>query len=226
MPILKYFPSRDYISNFISAKTLIPKWFKDTAPLFGNEMTFLEKRTTFKTCVPFTESFTTGYLITLPGDVICEDNEINGFTFSWGHADLTILSHRNDKSMGKFPWPSDFESRAFAWRFNTTMSIPSGYSLLITHPLNRVDLPFQTLSGVVDNFDLYDGDLPFLLKKGFRGLIPMGTPIAQILPFKRENWKSVKDKSIVKQAELNRRYSTSVFRGWYKNNIWKRKTYE
>jgi hypothetical protein len=128
--------------------------------------------------------------------------------------------------MGKFPWPSDFEPIAFAWRFNATILIPGGYSLLITHPLNRFDLPFQTLSGVVDNFHLYDGDLPFLLKKGFRGVIPMGTPIAQILPFKRENWKSVKDASIVKQAELNRRYSTSVFKGWYKNNIWKRKTYE
>jgi hypothetical protein len=226
MPILKYFPTREYISNFKSAKTLIPKWFKDTAPLLGNKMTFLEKKITFKICVPFTDSFTSGYMLTLPGDVIIEDDATTELSISWGDADLTLCSVRDRNSMGKFPWPSDFESIALAWRSNTMISIPKGYSVLMTHPLNRFDLPFQTLSGVIDNFDVYDGDIPFLLKKGFRGLIPMGTPIAQILPFKREDWKSIRDESIVRQAELSKRYSISVFRGWYKNNIWKRKTYE
>jgi hypothetical protein len=57
-------------------------------------------------------------------------------------------------------------------------------------------------------------------------MIPMGTPIAQILPFKREDWKSVEDKTLEKEARLNYLKSSSVFRGWYKNNIWKKKTYE
>jgi hypothetical protein len=30
-----------------------------------------------------------------------------------------------------------------------TLEVPEGWQILVTHPLNRPDLPFQTLSGVV-----------------------------------------------------------------------------
>jgi hypothetical protein len=34
------------------------------------------------------------------------------------------------------------------------------------------------------------GNIPFFIKEGFSGVIPKGTPIAQVIPFKRESWTS------------------------------------
>ena len=45
-------------------------------------------------------------------------------------------------------------------------------------------------------------NFPFFIKEGFTGLIPYGTPIVQIIPFKRDDWKSKFSFSTVKQADL------------------------
>ena len=70
---------------------------------------------------------------------------------------------------------------------------PSGYSLFITHPVNRGDLPFVTLTGMVDS-DLYkDNFVNFPAKWSdptFSGVLPKGTPVAQCVPVKRENWNA------------------------------------
>lgn len=226
MPLFRYNPIFDFVNPFSSARLNIPKWYKDTPGVLG-EPSFRERKTTFKVCSPFLDAFTFGYTVTLPVDITMEDdpttNTIRGF---WGVSDIVILSNRDSFIMGHFPWPINYEEVPFAWRFPLQIALPKGYSVLVTHPLNRPDLPFYTFSGVVDDCTLYSGDLPFLLRKGFRGLIPMGTPIAQILPFKRENWTSVEDKTLHKEARLNYLKSTSVFKGWYKNNIWKKKSYD
>jgi hypothetical protein len=225
MPTLKYSPAFEYMKNLLPSKLFIPKWFKDLSPVRG-EPTFREKRVTVKVCSPFLDALTAGYMITLPGDVIIEQDVASIPFATWGHRDLTIVSTRDKETMGDFPWPNIYEDTAFTWRVNINICVPKGYSALLTHPLNRADLPFYTFSGVIDDFTMYNGDMPFLLKKGFTGLIPIGTPIAQVIPFKRENWKSIRDESILKEAELNQRATTAVFKGWYKNTIWKKKTYE
>src|SRR5215472_2332366 len=45
----------------------------------------------------------------------------------------------------------------FSWDFET----PPGYSLLCTHPINRTDLPFRTVTGLVDCDTFYDTPLNF-----------------------------------------------------------------
>ena len=56
--------------------------------------------------------------------------------------------------------------------------------------MNRFDLPFYTMSGIVES-DIWG--LPvftaFFLQKDFIGVIPKGTPIFQIIPFKRDDWE-------------------------------------
>ena len=98
----------------------------------------------------------------------------------------------------------------------------------MTHPLNRLDLPFYTLSGIIDGpyVLLREGNNPFYLKKGFEGLIPQGTPIAQLILIKNEKWRSVKDASLLQQAELNDKKSGALLHGWYKTNHWKKKYFE
>ena len=70
------------------------------------------------------------------------------------------------------------------WR----IKLPPGYSLLFTQPLNRPDLPFTCFSGVVD-CDRFDTtvNIPFAWT-GPTGdhVLPAGTPIAQVVPLRRE----------------------------------------
>jgi hypothetical protein len=93
-----------------------------------------------------------------------------------------------------FSIPNDYTDMEFVWHPGWIPELPKGYSALITHPINRVDLPFYTLSGVVEH-DTYlqampGSNLPLLLKKDFSGIIPIGTPMYQIIPFKRDSWES------------------------------------
>jgi hypothetical protein len=49
--------------------------------------------------------------------------------------------------------------------------------------LSSASLPFSILPGIVDadHFKL-SVQFPFLLQAGFEGVIPAGTPVAQIIP--------------------------------------------
>ncbi|MCG8461128.1 MAG: hypothetical protein MI919_32995, partial [Holophagales bacterium] len=69
-------------------------------------------------------------------------------------------------------------------KFNNfwTIECPSGWSLLVTHPVNREDLPFRTLTGLVDADRYGDAFIHFPARwsdPDFTGLLPRGTPVAQ-----------------------------------------------
>jgi hypothetical protein len=103
---------------------------------------------------------------------------------------------------------------------------PSGYSLWITHPSQRYDLPFTTVTGFVDT-DKFPNRLflPFFLKDNFEGLIPEGTPIAQIIPIKREVWESEKSDYDPNSDYIHRNMMTLNLFRTYKNKFWSKKEY-
>ena len=80
---------------------------------------------------------------------------------------------------------------------------------------------------IIDGFyDLPPGNIPVFFKNNFEGIIEKGTPIAQILPFKTENWLSQTDKEILEKSQINDMFAATKIFGWYKKNIWKKKSYE
>ena len=99
--------------------------------------------------------------------------------------------------------------------------------MLVTHPINRFDLPFQTLSAVIDGGFTVAGDsnIPFFLKKGFVGVIPQGTPIAQVIPFKQGSWNSELESGLLQEGKLIGQRSHAVLYGWYKKTFWTKKQY-
>jgi hypothetical protein len=106
------------------------------------------------------------------------------------------------------------------------LSLPKGYSCIIMHPLNRHDLPFLTLSGIVDaDSMLHNGSIPFYIKEDFEGLIKAGTPILQVIPFKRESWKIVEKRGLFEKAAVNGKRSLNYTYGWYKKFSWNKKEY-
>jgi hypothetical protein len=109
--------------------------------------------------------------------------------------------------------------------------LPKGYSAIFAHPFNRIDLPFFTTTGVVDSDVFFhtgehSGNYPFYIEKDFEGIIPAGTPMYQIIPVKRENWKSSAvpfnlDDSIRRERMLKRHFMNN-----YKKQFWQRKNYD
>jgi hypothetical protein len=181
-----------------------------------------------KLCVPFLDGMTSGYMIELHTDVeVKPSKEDDSVVFDWLSFPQVMVT-RDERLGEKIPRPAGHLKYHFAWVGHWGIKVPKGYSVLLTHPLNRFDLPFTTLSGLMDSDEYFaPGNIPFFLKEGFQGVIPAGTPIAQIIPIKREEWvsktASEKDKAITSQQSYD---SRRVLEGHYKKNFWKRKKYE
>ncbi|MER9280415.1 hypothetical protein [Mesorhizobium sp. M0522] len=71
-----------------------------------------------------------------------------------------------------------------ALKFNSlwTIQVEDGWSLFATHPVNRDDLPFRLVTGLVDSDRFNDGGINFpavWTEPEFSGLLRKGTPVAQ-----------------------------------------------
>jgi hypothetical protein len=225
--VIVFEPEVDYFPGILPTKKFIPDWYKDAKPYKGDDLNFHDlKSQGLKACVPFLEPFLTGYCISTPVDIVVK--KINEFEnmITWG-PDIKILTLRDQLATPTLPVPNGYQDKHYAWITQVSFQLPKGYSAVMTHPLNRYDLPFLTLSGIVDaDKPLPGGNISFFLKEDFEGVIPAGTPIIQIIPFKRENWNSENKDGLAKIANKSRQNSLVRISGWYKNNIWTRKVYE
>jgi hypothetical protein len=227
-PILEYESGIDFYPNMIvPAKTTVPEWYKKIPKWENNEMFEMGKgfNITIKHCMPFMDSLTTGYMIVLPNDLYVKND--NGKPFiTWNLADFPPASRNNVASLELVPF--GHHATEFVWHTGVANTIPVGYSAIITHPLNRHDLPFTTLSGIVDGGIILSGagNIPFYIKKDFEGIIPAGTPILQIIPFLQENWSSKIKKGLFEKGRLTTKKSGSFIYGWYKKTFWTRKKYD
>lgn len=219
----------NYLDGPDSMKSKIPQWYKDADKFVNGKITIPDFKT-FKMCIPFLDSLTTGFCMTLPADLYVEqminDEGEPDIKISWLCKNPPLIERVGDEVKG-MPKPKEYSPRSFAWRTHISFELPKGYSCIFTHPLNRLDLPFITLSGVIDaDYEFPPGNVPFLIRKDFSGIIPKGTPIAQIIPFKREEWTLSREVGLSKKALENGEKSFLVMWGWYKKNQWKRKTYQ
>lgn len=196
------------------ASKFLPEWFKKLPGVN-------EGVETVKKCMPFLDSVTSGYMIVLSADVYFDGNGLQQIA-----KNKTVLTHHESQISG-MPLPPEYSTQPYKWINYFLAKTPRGYSTLFTHPMNRVDLPFYTLSGVVetDKFEL-PINFPFFIRSDFRGIIPAGTPIAQALPFKRDNWKAEVDDSTEIQLPAYRHTMHNPPFGFYKKNFWSRKKYQ
>lgn len=171
----------------------LPEWFKAMPQTVFSELLQSEQRTV-KKCPPFIDAMTYGFLIPLAADIRVEDGVLSwdrevprGSLLASAHSPIDF--HDNSQVAGS-PF---FEDDRVLLKFNSfwTIELPPGYSLLITHPLNRPDLPFETLTGLVDADRYRDNFINFPARwrdPQFTGVLARGTPLAQCIPVKREDW--------------------------------------
>ena len=220
--ILKFESVYDFYPDVIvPAKNIIPQWYKDQKPDGPIAKTF-------KKCVPFLDSLTTGYIVTLPVDLHVTKQD-SGPHINWRLSEdgMQLIGFRQNVSIDNIPSPVGYYRDSFFWRFPVSFKIPSGYSALVTQPANRFDLPFFLISAIIDGGYtlLPDANIPFYLKENFEGIVPQGTPIAQIFLIKNESWKAKKTKGILQEGIMNKMRSSALYSGWYKKTWWVKKDY-
>ena len=87
--------------------------------------------------------------------------------------------------------PEGFSKTVFKYYHGWIIETPKDYSCLITHPIGYPNLPIKTITGIIDTDSLKTfANSPFVIKEGFEGIIEKGTPMFQIIPFKRDSWKA------------------------------------
>ena len=183
----------DYYKPIPASKNL-PKWYKiEESFLNGNRKIAPGPEenhntlATIKKCMPVFDVMSCGYLLLTPCDI--EVSIVNNeLYFTWVNTDYEVIQFHPLQQAKNYPIKnkmSSFPKWINPWGIKTS----KGYSVLITAPAHR-DNVFEAMPGVVDT-DKYNVPINILFQMkdpNFTGLVPAGTPIAQIIPFKRDNW--------------------------------------
>lgn len=211
----------------------IPDWWKNATPYTdlehsngGKKMFLIDgvPTATFKKCTPMLDALGSGYIIPLFTDVHVA---IRGNQVDIGWKTVSDVFQQHGNSSRDIEPPAGYTNEVFKY-LNTWIPItPPGYSVLVTSPFGYKNLPFHAIPAIIDSDkSLLEVVPPMWLKEGFQGVIENGTPLLQITPFKRENWKSVfsyyenHDFAVSQEVNFN---STIV--GHYIKKVWSKKTY-
>lgn len=204
------------IEKPIPASKVMPNWYKELNSYQGNKKdpykATIEKQIgTAKRCMPLFDAITSGYLITSVADVHVKQVDGQPY-YSWSTLDQ--INFHPIEQLPIHPQNKHHKNSIPKWKNYWGIKTPKGYSCLIVNPMHR-DLPFTIFPGVVDT-DLYYTPInfPFTLNDaGYEGLIPAGTPIAQIIPFKRNSWEMEfgSDENLKEIKNVNHKLSTKFF---------------
>jgi hypothetical protein len=172
------------------AREALPEWLRAMAPRVSSEMHGRQIRTS-KQCPPFVDAMSHGFMIFLPCDVQVQNGQ---FSWHWPLPALTLQGH--PKAPLSFHVPEQLVGSPLqrgtqaAIKFNSfwTIELEPGFSLMATHPINRDDLPFRTVTGLVDadKFNSVGINFPAVwTQPEFSGTLPRGTPVAQCFAVSR-----------------------------------------
>src|SRR6266700_6526706 len=181
----------DHLARPYPARTALPDWLRAMPAKAHSDVHGRDIRTV-KQCPPFVDAMAYGFMILLPCDVSVDHGS---FTWNWGIAKPATSGH--PRAPLSFHVAAQFPDAPFARdgqaaiKFNSfwTIELEPGWSLFATHPVNRDDLPFRLISGLVDADRFHDGGINFpalWIKPEFSGVLPKGTPVAQVFAVPRE----------------------------------------
>jgi hypothetical protein len=218
----------------IPASKKIPEWYKLIERyVYGEKKPPTEANGTtgtIKSCMPVLDSMTSGYLILSSADIFIEKKDDSNF-YSWAD-NSAIAFHAQEQLLGYPKLKEKINNDAVPKFVNPwIVKTPENYSCLFLPPLHH-DLPFAILPAVVDTDNYFSVvNFPFIPDPDFEGLIPKGTPIAQVIPFRRDNWnmnvEHLEDsKALQKRWFLDSKKMSTQFFDRYKRLFWSSKSYK
>ena len=222
------------------AKHFIPDWYK--------KLKHSVKQNTVKGCMPFLDTLTAGYIMSMPQDFIIRHNVYNDeIKKNDAFQSPSLMYHEHEHTGTNLAQKTEFHGTqqlagsplveknkdlpfhkiTNPWLIKT----PPGYSCLFVPPLNNKDDRFEILPGIVDT-DTYEKEINFpIVINGdkyptLETIITKGTPYVQVIPFKRDEWKmevKVREEEKYKPWELFYRLKLLNL---YKTFFWKKKNFK
>lgn len=213
----------------------VPDWYREQPGISGEDKNVPHMgslKLTVKKCQAFFDAIAAGYILKVPVDIYIDTTdgkfdiqlpaEINRFRGE-------ILTHHSTEQVSHMPFDKEHYCDMIL-RIHPTWMVktPQGYSALFVNPMHQPPSPLSAVEAIVDtdNF-ITDGHLSFLVKRNFKGIIKQGTPMAQVIPFKRDDWESelVKDFDPEKTF-LQRSIVRSTFQNGYRMKFWQKKVFK
>jgi hypothetical protein len=213
-----------------SSRNYIPTWYRDM-PTYRHKLTFDEqgnRKQNLRSCVPFSDAMRAGWIQETWCDLYIESTD-TGITYRTSSGPEMII-HRDITSEQMVIDSQAFAPIELVWFMPWLPRTPKGWSVMITSPVNRFDLPFEVTTGIIDSDRFYHtpfGRIPFYVRRGFSGVIPAGTPMYQIVPFRRvTRWSS--RRIMATDRETRNRYFSTLrkFQNVYRDEFWEPKHFD
>tara|TARA_R100001594_G_scaffold108240_2_gene142894 strand:- start:525 stop:1214 length:690 start_codon:yes stop_codon:yes gene_type:complete len=205
------------------ASRFIPKEYKDLERLKDKNY----HKLTLKTCIPFLDSLTAGYIIPFDQDYLVDPIE-NDFSVTPANREQQDFGFHNKVQLPE-QWHKKTGDNAGKFHNKWLIKTPPGYSCLFTQPMNRyAEDRFKIIDGIVDT-DTYINTInfPFILKKRDKQfLIKKGDPMVQVIPFKREEWESWTGFYLEKLHSKTLNLLQSEWLDRYKKMFWSKKSFK
>lgn len=181
----------DYLPEPMPARAALPAWLRSMPANAYSEL-FDQTIRTVKQCPPFLDAMQHGFVMPLPCDV-----DVRNGVFSWDWPIPEPSATHHPRAPLSFHVPAQVEGSPLSRdeqvivKFNSfwTIELPEGWSLLAMPPINRDDLPFRPLTGLVDADQYHDVGILFpsvWTDPDFEGRLERGTPVVQCVPVARQ----------------------------------------
>jgi len=229
----------DVVPHPYPAKKNLPNWFRriEENMAFAKEPKRLSRSwikhvslRTIKGCFPVRDYMTSGYIIPLWMDLGIAKDERGRFRqqIKGDEKDPMFqeigLGWQDAKQVKGSPFTQFTDGEKLPklhnpWHIQT----PKGYSTLFFSPFyHESDIAILPAIADTDSYDM-PVNFPFVMMNDNVG-VPIGTPVVQAVPFKRENWKMSVSVRTEKNIEDAGRRTMLTRRSPY-NAIWTKKGY-
>lgn len=203
------------------AQKVMPDYFSELDFMQPDEQ--LSEARPVRNCMSFLDGLSLGWVLTLPADLGWEYTEDGRFHWECKLSWDNYIEFHKPEQLGNFPHDGPIIKFNNPWKIET----PSGYSTLFTQPFNRPEDRFQVFTGVVET-DEYGQQVnmpaAWQTEPGTEGVIPRGTPFAQVIPYSRDGYIREAEHRTMTEEEArevqNYDQRVNAETGYYRKHVW------
>lgn len=225
MNTVTFYQSHEAAALFVEppkpATKALPDWYKSQSASLG------EFGSTIKRCMPVFDAMTAGYILSLPCDIYVDATNPDKLTYFIPPDGLENLQEdlfyeHHPMQLANYPRNNNYHKQILRIDPFYAVGTKRGYSCMFIQPFHQDPTPLQLFPAVVDTDKFIShGFYSFYVEAGFRGVLKQGTPLVQVIPFKRESFVSKivsfeTAKSLLRNQGAKLR---STFTGGYKNKF-------
>lgn len=228
----------DAMPHPVPAHRAMPIWFRELRKRIPE--TDLKSSGTVKTCVPVLDAVSQGYIIPLWADLHVKVTEV----FDEENPDKILgksiwckfpdgVNVGSDSDISKHVWEQvgdlcdlkKFDLGRVLLKLPNPWVIETekGWSVQIKNPSNNWSNDIMIIEGVVDTDEYHQQiNLPYVWIGDEVGewIIPKGTPIAQVIPFKRQKLNFSCETFDTERMQAQRIKISTIFHNRYRNLFW------